>query len=685
MAWPVGLPMGSVNFGAAAVMQSGVQLPMKVTIDVVLATGAPAKVIVFRPTGSPLPGITTVFDTDTGTDTHTMPLPLCDSPNMGYGNGQAIVLDPTHQFTHVYRATIDYLSPDKAQTYTALRTIKTFAITTAAPTGDIDDMVLLPDGANNFGIPVYVPDIWTQQIADLTELVEGTVVAQDSAVAGLIEDPDSETATALNASIGEVTSSPLIASASAARFDSLGQVQLSARNKATSDRLLAAAEVLEDWADLASVTYSNVSVSSNKLRASINTAPQGAKIPITLGTEGCLFVTAITLGTAASFGAVGFAGPDTDIKASSTDAYIIGVNSSKQPAYSRGTAIGGTGQGAIDTGVTWAAGDVILITGAVLGGQVSLTVTHLASGATYTRTAGSMDQSAFTTGIGHILCYTGGTSGGTSHQIHPVVLIKAPADVDTIVAGFDTNAEGKHLNVNLGGDTRHLIIAPGNDPAVPAPLAVHLHNSGGTAINSVQDARITPFIAALLDAGFNIVMADASGSAWGNDTSRGQYIAAYEWASSLVATSSVVLTGQSMGGQVAFNLLPRREIPNVQAVLLVAPVTSLDDLYANNAGPYSANIRSAFGVASDGSDYESKTAGYRPEDRNGWEFRGVPVMIVTSPDDVTCHIAYAEDLIEKITPYVPEAVLIESTGAHMAAPQFADAVTHGIPFLQRYV
>jgi alpha-beta hydrolase superfamily lysophospholipase len=190
---------------------------------------------------------------------------------------------------------------------------------------------------------------------------------------------------------------------------------------------------------------------------------------------------------------------------------------------------------------------------------------------------------------------------------------------------------------------------------------------------------------ALLAQGYNVVMANASGSAWGNDVSRGQYVAAYEWARSLVAVSSVALVGQSMGGQVALNLLPRREIPNVQAVLLVAPVTSLDDLWAANAGTYSPAIRSAFGVAADGSDFETKTTGYHPEDREGWEFRAVPIMVVTSPADATCHIANAEALIDKIAPYAPEAVLIESTGGHMAAEQFTDAITHGIPFLARYL
>lgn len=512
----------------------------------------------------------------------------------------------------------------------------------------------------------------------------------DAATASRILDPDSATAGALG---GVITDQVIDPAQVAARV--LGWSQLDRQGQGALARLRAqvaitqanADEVLEDWADLASVTYNQVAVSDNMLIAASNTSPQGAKIPVTIDDDGILFTARIMLGTAASFCGVGFASTDTAIKASSTDAYMIGVSSAKNPAYLRGTDIGGSGQAAIDTGVTFTAGDECLITGAVRDGQVSLTMTHLPSGVTYTRTGTghSVPTSAWSGGIGTILCYTGSGSGGASGQIGPVAAIGAVTRRrTTTLGGEDISTQTETVHMAVGGDNRTLLISAKTNPQIPAPLAVYLHNSGGSALNSIQDTRIIPFVQALLDAGINVVMADAGGSAWGNDTNRSLVVAAYEWSRDIVAVSSVILTGQSMGGQTAFNLLARNEIPNIAAALLVAPVTSLDDLWADNAGGYSANIRTAFGIADDGSDYETLTAGYRPEDRAGWEFRGVPLMIISSPDDATCHKANADTLVAKVAPYSPEATVVASTGGHMDAAQFTDAVTYGIPFLAKY-
>lgn len=226
-------------------------------------------------------------------------------------------------------------------------------------------------------------------------------------------------------------------------------------------------------------------------------------------------------------------------------------------------------------------------------------------------------------------------------------------------------------------DRRMLIIAPGNDPRKPAPLAVWLHNSGGSELNALQDpqGRIQPYVQALLDDGINIVMMNMRGSSWGNEAGRSDVVAAYEWATSLVATSKVVLTGPSMGGQVAWQILVRNEIPNVAAVLLVAPVTALQNLYQSG---YKPQIDAAFNVSS----FEAVPQRYKPELRAGHEFRMVPVGIITSPTDATCDIRRARELVAKVQQYAPSSFLHESTGDHMAASQFTDAIAVGLPWLR---
>lgn len=230
-------------------------------------------------------------------------------------------------------------------------------------------------------------------------------------------------------------------------------------------------------------------------------------------------------------------------------------------------------------------------------------------------------------------------------------------------------------------DTWRIQLPPKYDPSVPTPLVMLLHNSGGSANNLYTDVRSKAFLTALSNAGYIIASADSSGSSWANNVSRAQYVDLYEYVRDRYAVSGVVFVGVSMGGTQALNMLARPEIPNVLAYVGIAAVASLRNLWTHG---YSTQIREAFGIAPDGSDFDSKTAGFRPEDRQGWEFRGVPIMLIHSPDDKTCLMSEAEALAAKATPYSPQVKLIRSSGAHMAEPQFADTITHGIPFIQKY-
>lgn len=475
------------------------------------------------------------------------------------------------------------------------------------------------------------------------------------------------------------------------QLDREGMAALLAGNGHISKLYNGATDHLEDWADLTEVTFNHVKVAGNKLVTETSTsAPQAAKIPIEFEpAKGILFTARLYVGKATQFVGIGFAGSNNAPKTSSTDAFLVGIRSTGEMGYLVGTELGGSGQASFGNAGSKeiGEGEEFLVTGSVVGGQVSLAITRLKNGMTFKRNSGSIEEAAFGAagGVKHLLAYTGDSLGG--HSIGPVTVTNATTSPKVATNSIENVAtQRRHIMVNAVvnalEDRRQLIIAPGNNPLIPAPLAVYCHNAGGTEVNSVQDERMVPFVNALAAAGFNIVMANAGGESWANDVCRADYVAAYEWARSIVATSGTVITGQSMGGQVTFNLLPRKEIPNVAGVLLVAPVTSLDDLYSN--ATYAAQIRTAFGIKEDGSDFDAKTAGYHPEDRAGWEFRGVPTMLVSSTEDNICHIANAEALVAKIAPYA-SASLVKSTGAHMDAAQFTKAVEVGIPFLKSVV
>lgn len=211
------------------------------------------------------------------------------------------------------------------------------------------------------------------------------------------------------------------------------------------------------------------------------------------------------------------------------------------------------------------------------------------------------------------------------------------------------------------------------DQSIAAPLVIWLHNNGGSATNGATDVRLQPLMFGLRDAGF-IVASASVGSSWSTDAARGEVERLYEHVRATYPVSTVVLVGVSMGGHFALNILPRLEIPNIVAYLGMAGVASMQDLYESG---YKPAIDAAWGVTS----FASIPDSVKPELRAGHEFRGVPMMLVHSPDDATCHIANSQALIDRVAPFAPGSQLVESTGAHMAQTQAQDAVTYGIPFL----
>lgn len=466
-----------------------------------------------------------------------------------------------------------------------------------------------------------------------------------------------------------------------ARFDATGSATLATLAGRARARYEDTTERVERWDSLNGLAgHNGVAVAGNRLTTPALGAatPTAAKIAWKPGQYGIArAVLNYVPGDSAMF--FGVAGTDPNPRTSSSDALMIGVRAPGTPGRVRGTDVGGTGQADLAPDPLPAGRYLATIT--VMPAHIGFTLKSLDTleewGRIHPRT--DMDPVG---GIGHILLYAGWRTGGGLSGWEPVTYSSEPTTGKLRTVG-NLTVRGLAPSVLYGGhngDTWRIQLPAQHDPRVPTPLVLWLHNNSGTATNGATDARMKPLMDALARAGYLVASADAGGSAWGNDDSRAQYQALYEFMRSSYAVSGVVLLGVSMGGQVALNLLPRLEIPNVAAYVGVGAVASLDNLWTS----YRASITPAFGIAADGSNYETKTAGYRPEDRAGHEFRGVPMMLVHSAGDATCDIAASRALAAKAAPFTTEATVVESTGAHLAAAQFTDAVRYALPFMQRY-
>lgn len=147
MAYPVGLPVRNVSFGSAVVMESGTPVDMSVTIRA-------SRTLIHRPSGTPLVAASTSFLSGAG-GSGLITLPVCDSPDMGLGNGTAITLG-TNQLTHTYTATIRYLS---GTTVLSTITVGPFAIRSTDPEEvDLDDLLVVGGSTAGTGLPSYLSE-----------------------------------------------------------------------------------------------------------------------------------------------------------------------------------------------------------------------------------------------------------------------------------------------------------------------------------------------------------------------------------------------------------------------------------------------------------------------------------------------------------------------------------------------
>lgn len=524
--------------------------------------------------------------------------------------------------------------------------------------------------------------------ASVRKATEAAASAEEDAAEALALLLDAQAPTdAFVAGVLEETAGPTAAAAAvraqAARgqlrvdqLDRQGQAALSRYQGRVRVNYEAGTEVTETWANLSGVSSNGVAVDGNRLIHAPVAAPNAAKKPWTVPYEGGSAHAVIDYQGPGvyMFGVAGNASADP--LPSSTDGFLIGFRAASDTVgYLQGTSVGGNGQANLDTAT--AATGRYLASVLVDVSYVTLSLKSLATGEEWHK---SIPRSSFDSvgGVKSLLVYAAKTGNTAAPSyVEPVVAISGSTTPRTrSLAGKKVLGEVPVAHVlERTADNWRIQLPPNYDARIPTPLVMWLHNNSGTAVNGFTDARMRPLMDALASAGYIVASADADGSAWGNDSSRAKYVALYEYVRSRYAVSAVVLVGVSMGGQVALNLLPRQEIPNVVAYLGIGAVASVEDLWTG----YSSSIKTAFGVTA----LDKVPASYRPELRPGQDFRGVPMLLVHSPDDATCHLDRTQALAAAVAPYAP-AQVYESTGVHIAASQFKDAVTYGIPFLRKY-
>lgn len=230
--------------------------------------------------------------------------------------------------------------------------------------------------------------------------------------------------------------------------------------------------------------------------------------------------------------------------------------------------------------------------------------------------------------------------------------------------------------VIVNGQNANLYIP---DNFVGDVAVLYCHGASGNHTEPASNL-LTP---ALLSKGWMVAAAALNGNNWGNAASQTTLRALHDYIVANHGISKTVLLGQSMGGLVSLSVLAAGVLSTVKGWAGVVPVCNLADMFRSNSNPpYSAQIRAAYGIASDGSDYASKTSGFDPVLLNGFAFTGRRMRFYASnADTVVPRAAHSNTMSALVAPYAVESVVVSHTGNHSdtSAYQPADLV----PFFER--
>lgn len=229
-----------------------------------------------------------------------------------------------------------------------------------------------------------------------------------------------------------------------------------------------------------------------------------------------------------------------------------------------------------------------------------------------------------------------------------------------------TFSEGNKTIQHTGRDGNSFsIYIPSNyDSRMPNPLAICFHGNGTDETAWTSNANMYLLQKALIAAGYIVlgVSNDANRTTWGNTVSTDAYYDAYLYMIDNYAIGNIVFYGNSMGCIESLNAIVESRIP-CNALALTSPAFSLIDNYNNL---FTDNIKTAYGIAADGSDYAAKTAGRDPSLLPAIQFNGVPIWMAAATDDTSVYkAANADALYSLVNGYSVDLIKIDvSSGGH---------------------
>lgn len=175
----------------------------------------------------------------------------------------------------------------------------------------------------------------------------------------------------------------------------------------------------------------------------------------------------------------------------------------------------------------------------------------------------------------------------------------------------------------------------------PVKLLLCVHAAGGDDTDPFGTNSATARTAARA-AGYTLLSVASAGYSnrdWGNPASVADYVSAYDAFDATENIVGTVLWGASMGGLAAATLAANGSIPTLRGVLLMYPVLSIADMYADNAA-YRTEIDTSYSASAGQGAVVAASVSCDPYLRTTSLFTGIPFRISASSSDTVVNKAH---------------------------------------------
>lgn len=173
-----------------------------------------------------------------------------------------------------------------------------------------------------------------------------------------------------------------------------------------------------------------------------------------------------------------------------------------------------------------------------------------------------------------------------------------------------------------------------------------------------------PLFQAAVNEGWICAASNMHGDQWGNATAQTDLLNLYNYVHSRWPVGKVILVGGSMGGLATANAVAADTVPNVVGAATLDGVLSLSSIHANST--YTTSVRTAYGIAADGSDYGAKTAGFDPMLTAASAFTDTRWRFYGGDADVTVPPASHMDPFAARLGAAPEATVLRHSRTHLS-------------------